>query len=560
MNKEKVLITAALPYVNGSQHLGHLIGCWLPSDIYARFKRAQGHDVLYIGGADEYGTPTEVGAIKEGMEIQDYCDKYYNQQKQFVKDFDISMDKYGRTATPKHTELVQKIFLELLEAGYMKEKEIEQVFSVDDNRFLADRYIEGTCPKCGYEKARGDQCDKCNELMNAQDLIEPYSTISGSKNIEVRKTKHFFLALKDMQPVVDKWIGTRVGWPKTSSRIANKWLKEGLHDRCITRDLKWGVPIPVEGFEDKVFYVWFDAPWGYVSITQNWAEETCGNWEKYWLEENTKYVQFMGKDNIPFHSVFFPAEQLCAKDNWKTVDVLKGMNFLNFKGGKFSKSQGNGFSALDAIDHYPADYWRYWTAANAPETDDADFSFDRFAEQINKDLNDILGNFVLRVMKFCRSKFGEVVPEGASTSSATEEKLYETLEEKVKEYNTHLENTEFRKAMQTLREIWSEGNEYIASAAPWTEFKENPARAGEIIKTSLNLIRLFATLSHPIMPSISKQILHFVSEEDSFVWVEDNVKEYLQTLKSGQKIRVPDSLFEKITDEAVAELTSKYST
>jgi len=558
MKKEKILITSALPYVNGSQHLGHLIGCWLPSDIYARFKRYQGNEVLYVCGADEYGTPTEVGAIKEGMEIHDYCDKYYAIQKEFVDSFNLSLDKYGRTATPKHTELVQKIFTELLEAGFMKEKEIEQVYSVDDDRFLADRYIEGICPKCGYEKARGDQCDKCGELMNAADLINAHSTISGSTNIEVRKTKHFFLALEDMQPLVEKWISTRVGWSKTSLGIAMKWLKEGLHDRCITRDLKWGIPIPVEGFENKVFYVWFDAPWGYVSISQAWAEETGGDWKKFWLEEDTKYVQFMGKDNVPFHSVFFPAEQLSAKDSWKTVDILKGMNFLNFKGGKFSKSQGNGFSALDAVSEYPADYWRYWTIANAPESDDADFSFDKFAEQINKDLNDILGNFVLRVLKFCRSKFGETIPEGNGLTEV-EEKLFATLEEKVKTYNEHLENVEFRKALATLREIWTEGNEYIASAAPWTEFKENPERAGEIIKVSINLIRLFASLASPIMPTISKQILSFVSSEEECVWCEGNVKGYLTTLQSGSEIRVPDSLFEKVTEERVAELTEKYS-
>ena len=558
MTQEKILVTAALPYVNGAQHLGHLAGFWLPSDVYARFKRTQGNDVLFICGADEYGTPTEVGAIKEGMDFQDYCDKYFAMQKEMVNKFDISVDKYGRTATETHKTLVQKIFIELLEAGFMKEKEIEQVFSIDDDRFLADRYIEGTCPKCGYAKARGDQCDGCCELMNAADLIDAYSTISGSKNIEVRKTKHFFLALEDMQPLVDKWIATRVGWPKTALSIAGKWLKEGLHDRCITRDLKWGIPVPVEGFEDKVFYVWFDAPWGYVSISQDWAEETGGDWAKYWLEDDTKYVQFMGKDNVPFHSVFLPAEELAAKDNWKTVDILKGVNYLNFKGGKFSKSYGNGFSAMDAVEEYPADYWRYWIMANSPESDDAEFSFDKFAEQINKDLNDVLGNFVLRVMKFCRSKFGEVVPVGSGISD-TEEKLFATLETKVKEYNEHLEAVEFRKAMSTLREIWTEGNEYIAAAAPWTEFKENPERAGEIIKTSLNLIRLFANLAYPIMPTISKQMLSFVSTEEDFAWCDGNVSEYLQTLKSGDAIRVPDSLFEKITEERVVELQEKYS-
>ncbi|MCT4575436.1 MAG: methionine--tRNA ligase [Alphaproteobacteria bacterium] len=558
MKKEKILVTSALPYVNGAQHLGHLVGCWLPSDIYARFKRAQGNEVLYVCGADEYGTPTEVGAEKEGMEIKDYCDKYYALQTKFVEAFNLSLDHYGRTATEKHTELVQKIFKELHEAGFMKEKEIEQVYSIDDKRFLADRYVEGTCPKCGYEKARGDQCDGCCELMNAAELINPYSTISGSTNIEVRKTKHIFLALEDMQHFVDKWIGTRTGWHKTALGIANKWLKEGLHDRCITRDLKWGVPIPLDGYEGKVFYVWFDAPWGYVSISQEWAEKTGGNWEKFWLEDDTKYVQFMGKDNVPFHSVFFPAEELAAKDNWKTVDILKGSNFLNFAGGKFSKSYGNGFSALDAVEEYPADYWRYWTIANYPENDDSEFSFDKFAEQINKDLNDVLGNFVLRVMKFCRSKFGEVVPEG-NGATEVEEKLFATLETKVKEYNEHLENVEFRKAMSSLREIWSEGNEYIASAAPWTEFKTNPERAGEIIKTSLNLIRLFANLAAPIMPTISKQILSFVSTEENNVWCDDSVAEYLSTLKSGDEIRVPDSLFEKITDERVEELKEKYS-
>ncbi|MDR1691587.1 MAG: methionine--tRNA ligase, partial [Rickettsiales bacterium] len=355
---EKVLITSALPYVNGVPHLGHLVGCLLPSDIFARYNRLIGKKVLCIGGADEYGSPSEIAALKEGIDVRTYVDKYFNIHKETSEKFNLSFDKFGRTSTLEHTEIVQKVYLELKENGFIEQKETEQIYSVDDDMFLADRYVEGVCPKCGYEKARGDQCDKCGVILDPVDLINPYSVISGSHNLEIRKTLHAFLKLKDMQGLVENWIKSRKGWSKVALSIANAWLKEGLQDRGITRDNKWGVPVP--DMEGKVFYVWFDAPWGYVSISQEWAKENNTSWEEFWFGDDVKYYQFMGKDNVPFHSVFFPAEQLGTKENWKTVDVLKGINFLNFGDGKFSKSLGNGFSGLDAINLYMADYWRYW--------------------------------------------------------------------------------------------------------------------------------------------------------------------------------------------------------
>ncbi len=553
---QKVLITSALPYVNGVPHLGHLVGCLLPSDVFARFNRLLGNEVLYIGGTDEYGTPTEVGALKEGIPVREYVDKYFNVHKETYDKFNLSFNKLGRTSTDTHTKLVQSVFLELKENGYIENKEIEQVYSIKDDMFLADRYIEGTCPKCGYEKARGDQCDKCGSLLDPVDLINPYSVISGSHDLEVRKTEHAFLKLKSMQGLVEDWIKTRVGWSKVALSIANKWLKEGLKDRCITRDIKWGIPVP--DMPGKVFYVWFDAPWGYVSISQKWAEETGGDWKRFWFENDTRYYQFMGKDNVPFHSVMFPAEELATTTKWKTVDVLKGLNFLNFGDGKFSKSLGNGFSGLDAVELFDVDYWRYWLMANSPESDDAEFTFNIFADQINKDLNDILGNFVLRVLKFCRSKFGTNVPENFGNTDV-ENKLFSQLDEKVEEYNFALSNLEFRKATKALREIWVLGNEYIANSEPWSVIKTDEKRAMTIIHNSIKLIALFGVLSQPIMPGVAKKLLAFVGVEKENLWVNDNVEDFVNSLiVSGNEIFVPDTLFEKIDDVKVAELKEKY--
>lgn len=559
----KILITSALPYVNGVPHLGHLVGCLLPSDVYARYMRMMGHEVLYVCGTDEHGTPSEVGAAKEGMDVADYCLKYHTRHKEAYDAFNLSFDYFGRTSSEQNREITYHIFEQLDKNGLIEEESIKQIFSIDDNRFLPDRYVTGTCPHCGYDKARGDQCENCTKVLDPTELINPRSTISGSTNLEVRETKHLFLNLPKLEKQLAEWVKSKEPfWPDVAYSIAQKWLKEGLRPRCITRDLKWGFPVPKKGFEDKVFYVWFDAPIGYLGITKQWADEKPGerNWKDWWLDaKDVYYVQFMGKDNVPFHSISFPATLLGTGENWTKVDYLKGMSYLTFEGGKFSKSEQRGVFAEDAVKEFPADYWRYWLISNAPEASDSSFTFDLFAGVVNKDLNGVLGNFVSRVMKMTASKIGAEVPAGGEMTEV-EEKLIADLQEKADNYCKYMEGLEFKKAMNELRAIWVDGNNYISVTEPWTVIKTDPARAAAILRVCLNLIRIYALLSAPVMPETSAKILakFGLNAADMPVLKGFNAAKEIEALQPGHKFEVGDALFERIAPEKTEELKAKY--
>lgn len=559
----KILITSALPYVNGVPHLGHLVGCLLPSDVYARYMRMMGHEVLYVCGTDEHGTPSEVGAAKEGMDVADYCLKYHNRHKEAYDAFNLSFDYFGRTSSEQNREITYYIFEQLDKNGLIEEESIKQIFSIDDNRFLPDRYVTGTCPHCGYDKARGDQCENCTKVLDPTELINPRSTISGSTNLEVRETKHLFLNLPKLEKQLAEWVKSKEPfWPDVAYSIAQKWLKEGLRPRCITRDLKWGFPVPKKGFEDKVFYVWFDAPIGYLGITKQWADEKPGerNWKDWWLDaKDVYYVQFMGKDNVPFHSISFPATLLGTGENWTKVDYLKGMSYLTFEGGKFSKSEQRGVFAEDAVKEFPADYWRYWLISNAPEASDSSFTFDLFAGVVNKDLNGVLGNFVSRVMKMTASKIGAEVPAGGEMTEV-EEKLIADLQEKADNYCKYMEGLEFKKAMNELRAIWVDGNNYISVTEPWTVIKTDPARAAAILRVCLNLIRIYALLGAPVMPETSAKILakFGLNAADMPVLKGFNAAKEIEALQPGHKFEVGDALFERIAPEKTEELKAKY--
>ena len=556
MAKEKILITSALPYVNGIPHLGHMAGCLLPSDVYARFNRAIGNEVLYICGTDEHGSVSELGAKKEGMDVDEYTTKYHNLHKEAYKNFCLSFDYFGRTSSKENIELTQKIATELYKNGYIYEKELEQLYSVDDGMFLSDRYVIGTCPFCGAENARGDQCESCTKLLNPTDLLNPKSAISGSSNLELRKTKHLYLKLSALSSKVEEWIKTR-NWNKLTIGIANKWLKEGLNDRCITRDIEWGVKVPniIPDMQDKVFYVWFDAPIGYISITKEFLGD---DYKKWWLNscgaDKVKYVEFMGKDSVPFHSVMFPAALIGASDDYKKVDVLKGLSYLNYNGGKFSKSAGRGVFVLDAISLFPVDFWRYFLVKNMPETDDTDFSFERFAEEINKDLNDVLGNFILRVLKFYKSKFGTTILHELKLTDKENETI-KKLQEKLDNYKENLSSLEFRKAVADLRSMWVIGNEYIDETAPWSVYKTDTDRAGEILLFAINLIRIYMIISKPIIPMTAEKILDCFDVKGDWVF---DIKEAINTIKKDSVFTVPDTVFFKITDDKVNELNEKY--
>ena len=433
-------------------------------------------------------------------------------------------------------------------------------YVIDDKMYLARRYITGNCPYCGYEKARGDQCENCTKVLEPTDLINPKSTISGSSNLEVRTSKHLFLNLPKIEPELREWLKSKEAfWPDVAYSIALKWLKEGLEPRCITRDLKWGFPVPKKGYEDKVFYVWFDAPIGYIGITKQWESlnKAERNWKDWWMNPTeVRHVEFMGKDNVPYHSITFPATLLGTKENWTQVDFLKGSSYLTYEGGKFSKSENRGVFAEDAVKEFDADYWRYWLIANAPESSDSAFTWDLFAGAVNKDLNGVLGNFVSRVLKMTSSKLGDVVPAGGENTEI-ENQLIATIQEKANSYIKYMELMEFRKAMAELRSIWVEGNNYITVTEPWSVIKTNEQRAKVILRNCINLIRIFAILSAPIMPNTSQKMLDKLKTELISLKGFDAKKE-MNAFKGGESFEVGEALFERISDDRITELKEKY--
>ena len=567
----RILITSALPYINGVKHLGNLIGSQLPADAYARFMRAQGNEVLFICATDEHGTPAELAANIANKPVATFCEDMWGVQKKIADSFSLSFDHFGRSSSKRNHQITQHFAERLFENGLISEVMEEQFFSIEDDRFLPDRYLEGTCPACRYENARGDQCESCTKQLNPTELINPRSAISGSTKIEVRKTKHLYLRQSAMKDRLKDWLSTKDNWPILSTSIARKWLEdgEGLQDRGITRDLKWGIPVkrgdaPWPGLEGKVFYVWFDAPIEYISATAEWADQNGGadtEWERWWRTdkgaEDVYYVQFMAKDNIPFHTLSFPATIMGSNEPWKLVDYIKGFNWLLYEGGKFSTSQNRGVFMDQALDTLPADYWRWWLLSNAPESSDTDFTWENFQAGVNKDLSDVLGNFVSRVTKFCSAKFGTTVPDGAPYSEP-EEKLIKMLTQKVNTYSDQMKSVEIRKAAAELRSIWTIGNEYLQLAAPWSHFKENPERAACIIRFSFNLIALYSNISRPFIPEASDKIDAALKLDKNIFWPE-SLGEYLNFIKKDHTFTVPDNLFSKLSDDQTSKLKMRFS-
>jgi methionyl-tRNA synthetase len=556
----RILITSAIPYINGIKHLGNLVGSQLPADLYARYQRGRGNEVMFLCATDEHGTPAELAAAKAGKPVAEYCAEMWAVQAEIAKGFRLSFDHFGRSSSPQNHKLTQHLAGKLYEAGLIREVDDQQMYSKADGRFLPDRYVEGTCPNCGFDSARGDQCDNCTKQLDPVDLINPRSTISGSTDLEMRPTKHLFLCQSKLKDQLEAWIDSKADWPVLTTSIAKKWLNDGdgLQDRGITRDLDWGIPVKRgdedwPGMEGKVFYVWFDAPIEYIACAAEWAEangKTDADWERWWRTDkgadDVRYVQFMGKDNVPFHTLSFPATMIGSGEPWKMVDYIKSFNYLNYDGGQFSTSRGRGVFMDQALEILPADYWRWWLLSHAPESSDSEFTWENFQQSVNKDLADVLGNFVSRVTKFCRSKFGEVVPEGGDYGDQ-EFALVAELEEKLEAYEAHMEAMEIRKAAAELRAIWVAGNEYLQAAAPWAAFKEDPERAAAIVRLSLNLIRLYAVLSEPFIPDASATMLTAMGATGAG-WP-DSVGDALATLEAGHAFTVPDVLFAKISDE-----------
>ncbi|MBD0866415.1 MAG: methionine--tRNA ligase [Rhodobacteraceae bacterium] len=560
------LITSALPYINGIKHLGNLIGSQLPADLFARYQRSRSNEVLFLCATDEHGTPAELAAAKAGKPVATYCNEMHGIQADIAKRFRLSFDHFGRSSSPENHQMTQYFARCLANAGLIREVSEQQIYSISDGRFLPDRYIEGTCPNCGYDKARGDQCEKCTKQLCPTDLIDPHSAISGSTDLELRKTKHLYLRQSALKYDLDAWIDSKKDWPILTTSIAKKWLHDGngLQDRGITRDLDWGIPVKKgdadwPGMEGKVFYVWFDAPIEYIACAREWSIKTGGDWERWWRTDkgadDVHYTQFMGKDNVPFHTLSFPATILGSGEPWKMVDQLKSFNYLNYEGGQFSTSQERGVFMDQALGILPADYWRWWLLSHAPESSDSEFTWENFQQSVNKDLADVLGNFVSRITKFCRSKFGAVVPGGGSFGPA-ETALIAELTARVRTYEGFMDAIEVRKSAQELRAIWVAGNEYLQSAAPWSTFKENPDMAAVQVRFGLNLIRLYAVLSAPFIPDVSAAMLAAMRTEHAD-WPDD-IEGALRMLDGGHVFTVPDVLFAKITDDQREEWQNRF--
>jgi methionyl-tRNA synthetase len=553
----KFLITSALPYVNGVKHLGNLVGSLLPADVHARFRRQLGDEVLFICGTDEHGTPTELAAAAADLPIRQFCDREHARQADIYRRFGMSFDYFGRSSSPENHGLTQHFYRCLDGGGLIEERDVEQVWSPRDQRFLPDRYVLGTCPYCGSSDARGDQCEACGRLLDPPDLIQPRSAISGHTSLELRWGRHLFLRQSQLIERLRAWLDTRHGWPPFVASLARSWLTSELRDRCITRDLAWGVPVPRSGFEGKVFYVWFDAPIAYIAATQAWAacDPARRRWKDWWYEsEDTRYIQFLGKDNVPFHAISFPATLLGSGERWKTVDVIKGFHWLSYAGGKFSTSRNRGVFTDAALNELPADHWRWWLIANAPESSDTDFTVDRFVADVNKDLADVFGNLVNRILVFSSRTFDGRIPAGGQFGT-DERALANEVTAKLASIRYQHEQLDFRRAAAETRALWVLANAFLQRAAPWSVGGDH---AAVITRVSLNLVRLCAIAAHSIVPSLSGVVLRAFDDYAAIPhWPGHPVAETLDG-GGGRAAKPIARLVEKLSDADALRLRQRF--
>ena len=543
---KKRLITSALPYVNNIPHLGNLMQV-LSADVFARFCRSRGYETMYICGTDEYGTASETRALQEGVTPRELCDRYHEIHKAIYKWFNIDFDYFGRTSTPLQTEIVQALFKACDDNGYIVEKESEQLYCPECKRFLADRFVSGTCPHCGYDGARGDQCEKCGTLLDPTELIEPKCSVCGSTPV-LRKTKNLYLNLPKILPLLDEWMkkaSVEGFWAKNAIQITSSWIRDGLQERCITRDLKWGIPVNKPGYEDKVFYVWFDAPIGYISITANKTKD----WEYWWRDpENTELFQFIGKDNIPFHTVVFPSTLLASKEKWTMLYHMSSTEYLNYEGGKFSKSKGIGIFGNDVEETgIPADVWRFYMFYNRPEKSDFTFTWLDFQEKVNKELIGNLSNLVNRTLTFVKRFY-----DGNLGAGSLDESLCKEIKEKEEAITAALEKADERDAIRLIFELSDIGNKAFQDGEPWKVRKEDPEKAAVLLRTLMYLIRDLAIMITPYMPTTGDRILSFISA-DGMKW--DSVGSF----EGNLEVKDPELLFQKLEDDRINELRERYS-
>ncbi|MDA9616880.1 methionine--tRNA ligase [Flavobacteriaceae bacterium] len=508
LNKKRFTITAALPYANGPIHIGHLAGAYVPADIYSRYLKLKGHDVVFICGSDEHGAAIPIRAKKEGISPQEIIDKYHFMIKDSFLEFGISFDNYSRTSSKIHHETASEFFKELNQKNIFVEKESEQLYDAKENQFLADRFIEGECPKCGYKEAYGDQCESCGSSLNATDLINPKSKLSGNKPV-FKKTKHWFLPLNNFESFLKKWflVDNEKTWKTNVFGQVKSWINEGLKPRAITRDLDWGIPVPIDGAQNKVLYVWFDAPIGYISATKEWAKSKNKDWEPYWKDSKTELVHFIGKDNIVFHCIIFPSI-LKASEKFILPKNVPANEFLNLEGKKISTSKNWAIWLHEYLIDFPnmQDTLRYTLTSNAPENKDNDFTWKDFQAKNNNELVAIFGNYINRVVVLTHKYYDGNCPE-LNSLSEIDKKVHEEIYSYPKKIGDLIETYKFREAVNNLIDLARLGNKYLADEEPWKLIKtENSERVKTIMNIALQLSGVLSIVSEPFLPNTSAKL------------------------------------------------------
>jgi len=560
-NRKNILITAALPYANGYIHLGHLAGAYLPADIYARYQRKTGRNVLFLCGSDEHGVAITVTAEKENISPQEVVDRFHPANKAAFRDFGMSFDHFSRTSIPLHHDTAREFFSEFYSRKLLKTKREFQLFCEKDGMFLADRYVEGTCPTCGHPEARGDQCENCGTWLNQTDLIDPKCKVCGSLPV-VRETTHLYFPLGQFQKRLESYVkerDERDGWKENVLRYCESWFKEGLHDRAVTRDLTWGVRVPVPEFEDKVIYVWFDAVLGYISAAKEWSGLGTDHpsWKTFWQDPGTKYVAFIGKDNVVFHCIVFPAMLMAWNDTGKEQYVLPenvpANEFLNFEGQKFSKSRGWGIDVRDFLKFFSADFLRYALASSLPESRDSDFYLKDFQARINNELADILGNFVNRTLSFAHRVFeGKVPPRGKTDSR--DNAFLSSMAETPGRVGSLYEKYRFRDGVAESMNLARAANKYFNDSEPWKTVKTDKDRCSTTIHVCLQAVRSLAILFEPVVPSIAEKIWAMMNI-DTALSAERWGTAGNPALSDDHRLKKAEILVTKVEDESLGEMT-----